>query len=638
MAKDIIKSCNSYTEISPSKKGIRIIFKTNTKFDKNDFYTMNSKIGLEIYVEGQTNKYVSITTNVINDKEINQVDLTYILNKYMRKKNNFTLEDAIKQDTKLKELWENKAPGSGSNESELDLALCSKLAYYLNNDKEAIEESFTSSPYFESKDKEHKDKWRSRDDYRNSTINKSIEKSKIEKIDQQDNDLENSKLLVEKYGKIIAYNENNNTWLNYDGYRWVESRKDSKIRLLCENIINELKFQLENETNEEVIKKLIKRINRMSNNQGMTNMINQSISKITKYNYDFDKEPHLLNTRSGIVNLKTGEILNHDYTYYMTNMIDIEIDKNPPKKFLSFLYQILNNNIDLVNYMCMLFGYMITGETKEQSIYMLVGDGSNGKSVLLRVLRDIFSYYAKNGSIDMVMEIRNKSDRSEQDFATLKGKRLVLLEEGDMNAKLNEGKVKNMTGESNLSARFLYGEQFDFKPEFKLLIASNYKPYISGTDFGIWRRIKIIPFEVQIEESKQDLDLIYKLKEEYGSILYWIIQGSKLWYQKQRLPKIEIINSAIDEYKKSMDIIDLWTQDNCEEDVNSYEKPKDLYIDYVRWAKETNRNIMTNTSFGIRLGKKYKKIKKFDGNYYEGIKLKNNMEIKLKSIYNNNDI
>ena len=137
MAMNIIKYCDSYTEYSPSKTGIRIIFKTNNKIDKSEYYINNHNIGLEIYISDNTNKFVSITGNKISGDSIKEVDLMKLLNKYM-KKGQFNIEKVLKKDEKLAALWNKKAPGSHADESESDMVLACKLAYYLKNDESLI--------------------------------------------------------------------------------------------------------------------------------------------------------------------------------------------------------------------------------------------------------------------------------------------------------------------------------------------------------------------------------------------------------------------------------------------------------------------------------------------------------------------
>lgn len=188
MAKDIIKKVNSYTEISPSGHGIRILFETDDTFvyDKEKYYINNRSLGLEVYLAKATSKFVTITGNKICGEYKNAQDkLQYVLDNYMKRKNekvdveskpiviydlsNDMLKIGLENDKLLKELWNMIPSMSTTNESELDMALCSKLNYWLSNDEEKVYQAFLSSPYAQQKDEKHKAKLQ-RDDYLRMTI------------------------------------------------------------------------------------------------------------------------------------------------------------------------------------------------------------------------------------------------------------------------------------------------------------------------------------------------------------------------------------------------------------------------------------------------------------------------------------
>ena len=236
MAQEIIDYCQSYTEKSPSGTGIRIIFKTDFKdYDKTQYYINNSKIGLEIYIEGATNKFVTLTGDAILSSSVNKVDVVYLLDKYMKKQrrgnfapkntNTYNINDFIDKDPKLCELWNTQAPGSGSNESELDLALCSKLAFYLQRDAHAIKTAFEQSPYYLSKDTKHQQKWDTI--YSENTIDFAISNcaevytptfSKQAKYEL--NDTGNAHRFIDEYGADLHYNVDNKMWMLWNGSNW----------------------------------------------------------------------------------------------------------------------------------------------------------------------------------------------------------------------------------------------------------------------------------------------------------------------------------------------------------------------------------------------------------------------------------
>lgn len=170
-----------------------------------------------------------------------------------------------------------------------------------------------------------------------------------------------------------------------------------------------------------------------------------------------------------------------------------------------------------------------------------------------------------------------------------------------------------------VTARKLFAEEFEFKPEFKLWMATNHKPIIRGTDTGIWRRIHLIPFEVQIPSDKVDRHLKYKLAQELDGIFRWAIDGCMLW-QKEGLRMPKAVLDAVKEYQHEMDVISAFI-DNCCITGGGEVKASQLYSVYARWADENNEYKMSNTKFGVEMQKKFERVKRRDGWFYSGIAL-----------------
>ena len=373
LARDVIDYCASYTEYSPSGNGIRIIFKTDTELDKAIHYINNSKLGLEIYISDQTNKYVTITGDVLYPANIVYVDLTYILEKYMKKDRAEPTVTALTfditkyaNDSKLQELWNGTAPGAHANESELDLALCSKLAYYSKGDYLAIDKAFRNSPYYQSKDKEHLHKWEVRDDYREATILKAIAGVKEALATYNDyslTDTGNARKFIDKYGEIIRYNIDNKMWMYYNGKYW-QTDVFNHIKTYAEFVIEEMKQQAKGVDDEETRKAMIKNVKRALQSSGKAAMIKEAehINNIPITNYMFDEDSYLLNTASGIVNMRNGQIAPHNKDAMLSKYTPYEIDfKNEPKLWLEFLNDIFENNAEIISYVQRVLGYSMTG-------------------------------------------------------------------------------------------------------------------------------------------------------------------------------------------------------------------------------------------------------------------------------------
>lgn len=632
MAEDIIDFCQSYTEISPSNRGIRIIFKTpNSDLNKEKYYINNRNLGLEIYISENTNKFVTITGNALYPSQIKEIDITYILNKYMQKSggtssSDSSLQKALKKDTKLIELWNGKAPGAHANESELDLALCNKLAFYLNCDFNAINNAFINSPYFKSKDDEHKKKWLVRNDYREQTIKTSIKSlSTISSSIASEfdfNDTGNAHRFVMKFGDIIRYNVDNCKWMIWNGKYWQHDLYNN-IKNFAELVIEDMKQQvmMMEETAEK--KAMLNNIKRALSSNGKIAMLKEAehLDGIPVMNASFDVDPYLLNCESGVVNLKNGDVVDHDKNLMCSKYSPYSISKAEPTRWLKFLDEIFAGNKELIHYVQKILGYSITGVTKEQCMFIFLGDGANGKSVLLEIMNEVCGSYGSTSNSEILLEKRNQTGNLGE-IARLNGIRNVVTNETRIGDKLNESSIKSMTsGIEKIVARFLYGNEFEFLPIFKIFMATNHRPVIRGTDNGIWRRIKIVPFNVIFDKEKQDKELIYKLKKELPEILNWLIQGCILW-QKEGINNPQIIDDSIKEYRAEMDLIQRWIDECCETDSSYRSKSTDLFNNLCNYVSVNREFQISNTLFGRNMAKKFEKRRYGGAVYYMGIQLK----------------
>ena len=151
-----------------------------------------------------------------------------------------------------------------------------------------------------------------------------------------------------------------------------------------------------------------------------------------------------------------------------------------------------------------------------------------------------------------------------------------------------------------MTARFLYGEFFNFTPTFKIFMATNHKPVIKGTDYGIWRRIKLIPFTTRIPEEKQDKHLEYKLREEASGILNWLLEGVAVW-KREGLKVPFAISNATDEYRGEMDVIGNFFKERCTVKDGLSIRIRELYKAYADWCDENNEHTVSERFFSLRL-------------------------------------
>jgi putative DNA primase/helicase len=627
MAKDIVKYCDSYTEYSPSKTGIRIIFKTNVKIDKANYYINNSNVGLEIYISDNTNKFVSITGNKICGDNIREVDIQYILDKYM-KKGQFHIEKVLKKDEKLKALWNKQAPGSHADESESDMALACKLAYYLKNDEVLVKQFFEQSPYFKSKDPDHIKKWNN--GYGLETIKKAssyigpVENQSIKIRNYDLNDTGNAHRFIDMFGDILRYNTDNKMWMIWNGKFWqhdVQEYVKNYIEIMAEKMLYDCN-SIE-DMNERM--RMLKNIEHIYSSSGKESLLKEArhIQGIPVMNSDFDKNEYLICTESGVINLKTKEIQDYKKEDMISMSTGCELDMDhDPRQFLKFIHEIFVDP-EVVNYVHKALGYSMTESSREQCLFILHGDGNNGKSLLLDIIYNTLGSYGITSKSQLLTEQKFGNTNSEE-VARLKGKRFVAVEEIQDGDAFNEQLVKSLTsGIGNQVARFLYGNSFEFAFKGKIWIATNYEPRVKGTDKGVWRRIVKIPVPTDFT-GREDKDLRQKLLAELPQILGWLFKGYML-YEKEGLQKPEVIRKSIEEYKEEMDLVQQWINEYCETKPSYFEKANVLYDNFRAFCQR--RDQRTNqTVFGRNLGKKFKKYNSGSGIVYIGLRLKKEAE------------
>ena len=333
-----------------------------------------------------------------------------------------------------------------------------------------------------------------------------------------------------------------------------------------------------------------------------------------------DAHDMLLGVANGVVNLKTGKLQPARREDLMTRHSPVEFDpKAKCPLFEMFIDQVTGGDKAIARYLQRVVGYALSGATSEQCLFFLYGNGANGKSVFLNVVKALLgSELAKQTAAETLMAKRSSQTN---DLASLHSVRAAIANEVEDGTQLAEALVKQMTGGDAVKARFHYQEFFEFVPKFKLFIAGNHKPIIHGRDNGIWRRIRLIPFEVTFAAGQQDRHLLENLRSELPGILNWAIKGCRDW-QKMGLATPKVVADAVDGYRQEMDIIGQWVEDERFEKGPRFEtKAGEAYQSYKFWCERNGYRPMAAGTFGRDFGGRYHKAKRKDGNYYIGIKV-----------------
>jgi len=313
---------------------------------------------------------------------------------------------------------------------------------------------------------------------------------------------------------------------------------------------------------------------------------------------DFDADPDLVCAADCIIDTRTGDRRPHDPAAMMTRRLGTAYDPGAAcPLWTDHLETVTAGRESLARFLAEFFGMSLTGHTFEQCLAILYGIGANGKSVTLETVRAAAGTYASNADASTFMA---KRDDSSSGLARLAGARLVTAAETGTSHRLDEALVKQVTGSEPVTARFLYHEHFEFTPRFKLVLSTNHKPRVTGTDHGIWRRIRLVPFDVVIPDAEQDHRLAERLRDELPGVLAWMVAGCLEWRQ-HGLTMPDEVRDATACYQLEMDPLASFLEARTVAEDGASVTAGLLYQDYRAWSEETGDTPMSQRAFSARL-------------------------------------
>lgn len=315
---------------------------------------------------------------------------------------------------------------------------------------------------------------------------------------------------------------------------------------------------------------------------------------------DLDCDPHLVGAPNGYIDLRTGLLHPHDTDHLITRFVACPYDPTADcPVWLAFLERIMPD-IAVRTYLQKLAGYSITGLTSEHHFVFLYGGGANGKSTFLEALYALCRDYSLKAP-DRLIHCDDRGATPPDVIAAIDGVRFLVGSETTQGVRLNEGTVKDLTGGDTLTGARKYEHSYSFKPVAKLWCFGNHKPAVRGTDDGIWRRMRLIRFPVQIPQSEWDLDLPSKLLAELPGILAWVVDGA-LAYFRDGLSIPPAVAAATQEYREDEDTLGEFIASNVVESPGANLPHKDVFKAYRKWAEESGiRSPLTNRSLANSL-------------------------------------
>ena len=584
---------------------------------------------------------------------------------------------------------------NGGDHSSADMSFCCMLAFWCNGDEEQMDRIFRNSGLM----REKWDKYRGQRTYGEITIDSAckqtpegyvkqeIVKSTIRNKTSKDpvknvkhqlsemnidengepifkvkkifknysySDTGNAERFYDYFGELFRYNVTDKSFFFWTGKTWIKDSKEV-IRKYANKFIEILKEEeeklfkeqadLEALGKKDAAKMIEKKLDacrkntaRVSNKAGKDAMLSElkSLFDIPVENWEFNQDDYLLNTDSGIVDLRTGDVHPFDKDKLMTKNTGHKVSFEEPTTWLKFLYSVFDCNDEaetnsLIESLQTCLGYSLTGSVREQVMFLLYGGGSNGKSVLTETISHIIGDYSDNIASGTLMQQKGTQGSTNFSLAKLQTCRFVETGETDEGGKLAEAQLKILTGGDQIAAQFKFGNEFSYKPKFKIWMSTNNPPIIRGTDFGIWRRVIVFEFKNTFTGDKKDKDLPDKLRAEADKILGWLIQGCLKYLQANKLLIAKSQITALELYKESMDVVAQFLRKECVLSEEHCVECKTLYTYYKEWALNNTDYVMKERKFSSEL--KHKGISlEFDvglgKDIYKGLYIKGRMNIK----------
>jgi putative DNA primase/helicase len=377
-------------------------------------------------------------------------------------------------------------------------------------------------------------------------------------------DLGNAERFFRDHGDDVRYCFKWEKWLVWDGKRWEIDNNAELIRRAHETVRN-IYIEAANSQDEDKREAIAKHALRSEARSRIENMLHSVKPYLVVNPDELDTHPMLLNVNNGIVDLTTGELISHDRNYMLTKIIDIlyRSDADYPE-WKKFIQLITGGDQELAYFFQKAIGYTLTGRTDEHCLFFLYGTGQNGKSTFTEAFRRLMGDYFQRVDIEALMQNWNLGTAPNPHVANMAGARYVLASEVPENRKLNESLIKDLTGGDSLTARFLFSNPFTFTPSHKIWIFGNYKPKVSGTDWGFWRRMRVIPFNVTIPEDvrRPMSEILEAFEEEMPGILNWAVTGCLFW-QSDNLNMSDAVKDATSEYRTEQDLVQQFLDEKC---------------------------------------------------------------------------
>lgn len=389
-----------------------------------------------------------------------------------------------------------------------------------------------------------------------------------------------------------------NAWFHWDKARW---RIDEKRRVNHEakkRVVYSCSIATESELPDSHRRSICSR-----------EFINAMLSLASSDPYhamgpkEWDADTYLLGTPGGTVDLRTGIMYPARRADNITRRTRVAPEEGDTPVFDMAINRATEGNEDLLRHYQKWFGYLLTGDTKEEAFLFIYGPGGSGKSKIINAIKEILGDYAATADMDAFID--HKNPQHTENLARLQNVRMVCATETEEGSRWNESLIKKLTGRETITARFMAKNSFEYEPKFKIIFNGNHKPGLKSVGFEMQRRIHLMQFPASIPKEEQILDLPQQLQAEYPAILHKMI-GWCLRWQKEGLRKPKAVEASTQEYLDSEDTLGKWIDARCDIDDHSKMPVTQAYRGYKIFTEAAGEYVVSQKRFTSQLeGKGY---------------------------------
>jgi putative DNA primase/helicase len=424
------------------------------------------------------------------------------------------------------------------------------------------------------------------------------------------------------HGERFRYEHSKGRWLVWNGLYWAEDNDGEADRAALDTARQRLSAAafIKHSQDQDIAVKWALRSESVHGRKA-TLISARSIRVLATTTPNYDRDPFLLTVGNGTVNLRTGTLREARREDLITRASSVPyLSTAGAPRWEQFLKEIFGEDPAMRSYIQRAVGYSLTGDTREQCFFLLCGSGANGKTTFLETIIQVLGTHAVTAAFSTFVAQPNHSG-PRNDLAALCGARFVKAAEVAQRARMDEVVMKQLTGEDTISTRYLYREEFQFKPQAKVWLASNTRLSIWETSEAIWRRIKLIEFNRQFTGRQADSTLRGKLEAELPGVLAWAVRGCLEW-QKVGLNEPQRVSRAVSDYRQESDQVGRYLEQRCHLVPGSRTPAKKLYGDYVQWCVQQSEKPVTVAQFAGKLNQRQLERKRSSGGIvYHGVEL-----------------